>query len=1604
MSQVSEVVTPKVWAQLPGKLLEATQDLDITDVLLDRLPGWMVHADARSLAHIKREHEDSEVLRETLNTLLKNLEPLDEFCSDRLEALLVSKGQHLDVKHDVLELPHRSMINANPDLLGPLLMTVTVEKRTLLHAAMQNFSASQAEDGGLGIGAQVRSVDTGLEVASMSAAQFAGYCRELDLGAAYQAHLRVVFDLPAPGEVTTADDYNPVARDIGRLKLSDMRLDLHIAMGKGHVRQETGTLLFKVLWSGSDTYPTRELLLDGRALVWHGLNIDQACAWSVLVFSGSAERGLSPGRCVVYMPNDPARPWFEYDTLAAFKGYLSSKLQEPAYREFFKGYLDESERVDFFQRFDTRKAVESLEAVSAPVSVSRFFFDACVGKAQLDARVLAVPVAEVDEQARRSLAERYVELGLTLANIAGFFVPGLGQLMLGVGVGQLLGEVYEGVQDWQHGHKTDALEHMTNVAEGIASMALMTAAGKVVGTLFKGASRTPASYFEQFEAVKSAQGESRLWRRDLRPYQQSVAPEVLATPSYKGIYQYQGRSYIAIDGAIYRVFFDAGVGRWRVLHPVRPTVYSPLLEHNGFGGWRHQAEQVDQWNSPAYVLERLAPGLRSLPDGRLDEIISTTNSRLPWLRQLAKYNLPLPQRLQDSVLRWRQEQLIRDLAWQLEFQSQPDAGTGWVQMLALPMLEGWPKGRFFELLDPQGNLLKRYPDTAPFDYEDMSIHVSEQQLQEGQVMPTLLENLDDAEREGLLGEKADPQQAQRLLNTRLLAGVKQHYQALFEQLCRHADPSVTGITGVLKQRLPELPTGVVQELLSQASSLERLYLRNTASVPLRLSQRAGQALRELQEDRAVAGFYLPPLATESTQRLAVSLLGRLPGWPAQLRLQMHEQALDGALLGKQESTTATRVRKLVKSARGYQAFDEQGQALHEPLPGPPGFYQALLSTLSATERTGLGIYSTGERGATQLQLKLRWLVGDERDLVAGHLRNASAEPLPSWREGCVQASPPQVTPQPTALVRKVKKLYPMLDDAQASSLIEGLGADHMARAQAVRRLQSDYETLRSVLNTWRHDRAALAKIPGTPEDARFSRRIIVQRLKVCWRRMTGLNEEASLSLDEMVGGPLPTLPAQIKFEHVRQLSMKNMGVGDEVAYFLKHFTGLTSLQLSGNRLTRLPEILSHMPQLEALYLDGNQLVLTSYTRTKLADLRNLRIMNLAGNPLVDPPKVDHLFDLHQLILRDCRLKTFPEHLWRLPYLTSVDLRENDITELPAWLFTAPRQRTQGINLRYNPLSAPTIRQVLDYRRQRGVGMGFYEDDIARLNEQAARELWLPDSRLADYAQKEVMWRMLKDDRSSDGLFKLLAELGGAADSEHVREDMARRVWRVLEASSQRADLATEVFERAATPYNCDDGAAVSFSALEILVEISDARRQVEGGQLSARPLLALGRGLYRLDRLESIARNHSIANPGGDPLEVSLAYRTGLASRFYLPGQPRHMRYAGLSGVTPAALSDAEIKIKAAEVSPELLRFLNDLPFWTDYLKRAYAASFRTLNEPFETRMQEVFEQGDELEDEVFRSRMNGILHEQATAEQVAFERLTLAAMRADELGVCEIR
>lgn len=1598
-TDLTQALAPVAGDQLMAALLDITGDLDKAQVLHDTLPAWLVKADSHVLQAIEQAYADSERPRETLHRLLNRLQPLDKFCAERLKAFLDGKGHGgLDIENDTLEIPRRSFSGVSQDLGGQVVETVTLEKHSLLQAAMQNFSQAAAEPGGSPTTAVVRIGPRRRIAQTLSAQTFIGYCRELNLGEAYQTHVREVFNLVAPDQ-----DFNPSVAQVGQSRCVDMQIDLHLAHAKGDIDAPTRALLLGLVKADMPARDIRQLWFNQQPLTWQGLNIDGACLWGVLVFSSASAEGFSSGPIVVYMPNEPVRPWYRYESLEHFKLYLTLKLHVSTYRDFFKGYLDESERFGFFERFDQEAIVVRVAPLPVTGKLSTFFFNACVGKTQLDARVLAVPNAQADDDARRKRIQDYLDVGLTVLNVAGFVVPVVGQLMTGVAIGQLLGEVFEGVDDWLHHDKLGALRHLTNIAENLAAMALFAAGTKVVGRLWR---TTPpaAGFYDNMKAVRLPDKSARLWRSRTEPYRHTVSLDG-AVASPRGVYQLHGQSYVNVDGALYSIVFDARTGRWRARHPQRDSAYRPPLTHNYQGGWQFSFEQADEWRSPDYILGRLDPSLSALPAGHLKDIAAITGSTLPRLQQLARQNLPLPERLRDCALRFKQNQGVRDLIWQMEHQAPLDAATTRVQMLALPLMDGWPRGRFFELLDDEGYLLERHPDTAPFDYEDLSIHLTTQQLRNGQILPTLLAALDPEETAQLLGGTFHADEAQAALARRLTASLKATHQAVYERLRMDADFIDQTDHGQLKQRLPQLPIRVAWEVMTQASTAERWHLRHTGRVPLRVGQWAREALEALEEDDALAGLYLPELATDATRRVATGLLQRVPGWPEDLFLQVRRDSVRGTVLGQVGNPDADMSRIVVQSAKGFRAHDGQGVALGALAGGPEGFYEALLNSLSAAQLDALRLTASGK--ASQLRHALIGKAQDERNRIGRYLwpeRAVPEEPPLS----CVQGAPPALPPQPAGLVRKARKLFPLFDDRRLSTFLQDLGSDHLSRARAVRALEQQYDALQRTLRLWAKDKPAQPYSDIALRDHRLARHQAARAIERCWQYASLAPDELhqkvpSLSLDGMAIGALPTLPAHVQFEHVRQLSLKRMGLNDDVAYFLKHFKGLRSLELNGNRLTRLPEVLQHMPSLRQLYMADNQLQLTEYTRTKLADLKGLAVLDLSNNPLVDPPIVNKMFELRNLVLRNCRLTSLPTGFTRVPYLEQLDLRDNDIASLPAWLFNAPREHTEVINLRHNPLDAGTRQALNRYRDTIGVGMGFVEDDIARLNEQTARQLWLGDERAAHFAEKAETWLGLKDEPGSDGLFTLLAGLGGTADTTHVREDMNRRIWRVLDAAAADTRLRAEVFERAATPLNCDDAAAVSFSDLEVLVEIHEASQRVEGGRVTAKPLLRLARGLFRLDRLESMASRHSVEHPMLDPLEVSLAYRTGLVERFHLPGQPRHMRFASLAGVTEHMLEVAEAQVKEAEHSPQLVNYMVKLPFWSSYLRRTHGGSFDTLTQPFGDRMEAVWAQRETLGDADYHTQMGAIQSARESAELVELKRLTQEALRFEEQGTCEL-
>lgn len=66
-------------------------------------------------------------------------------------------------------------------------------------------------------------------------------------------------------------------------------------------------------------------------------------------------------------------------------------------------------------------------------------------------------------------------------------------------------------------------------------------------------------------------------------------------------------------------------------------------------------------------------------------------------------------------------------------------------------------------------------------------------------------------------------------------------------------------------------------------------------MPLRLSQQAGEAAHQLRVARAYEGLYLDELHNTDTERLELHSLAALPGWPADLRLEIRDYSFSGRL-------------------------------------------------------------------------------------------------------------------------------------------------------------------------------------------------------------------------------------------------------------------------------------------------------------------------------------------------------------------------------------------------------------------------------------------------------------------------------------------------------------------------------------------------------------------------------------------------------------------------------------------------------------------------------------------------------------------------------------
>lgn len=645
------------------------------DTLANAVPPWLTQASPAGHQAWQAALDAYLVSSSAADALLAQVLEPEAFVAARLGAALRGRFNR-DVDTGSAELwRFQRQAELSPDIplryvgQGQTARTrVSIARQTLVRAAMANFEAAETAEGAfeadsalIAAGAVADFDEYGNgpwypheRKLGIAPHEFADTCRSLDLGQAYQAHLRGLLDTPEAGEILETN-----ARD-------DLRLQAEGAHLRGHLGDAAHRMLLDLLAVGAE------------AVRWSGHPL-QVCQLHLLrslnrpgipVQRGVLLQQVGGARCcVLYLPGAPNEPVREYPALADCAASLRERLRQADYQAYFSELVALADRADFLQRLrnvlrplpfwslnpgederqDDPHADLVLRAVAQPHALV-----ACLHRQQrdqrlADARSLVVPNDDEDRKAREARLALWTSVGLDLANLASLWVPGVGMVLLGVTASQLLGDAVIGLDEWRHGERVEALRHFQDIAQTLATAALGAGVAHVVR-------RSPL--IEGLLPVVDAQGRGRLWKARLESFASSDRLPVGLLANEAGQYRFNGGDYIHLEGRLYRQHYDAGLRRWSIEHPDPDIPYRLPLAHNRQGAWRGHHENVSRWTD-AQLLRRLGPCVEGLDDATLARLRRTARLSSAGLRELHRQGLPLPAAFAEAI-----ERAQHDSAWQ----------------------------------------------------------------------------------------------------------------------------------------------------------------------------------------------------------------------------------------------------------------------------------------------------------------------------------------------------------------------------------------------------------------------------------------------------------------------------------------------------------------------------------------------------------------------------------------------------------------------------------------------------------------------------------------------------------------------------------------------------------------------------------------------------------------------------------------------------------------------------------------------------------------------------------------------------------------------------
>ena len=1414
--------------------------------------------------------------------------------------------------------------------------------------------------------------------------QFVILCRELDIGSQYKAHLENILLSNEP----VADTYLKI--QVQESQRAMLESAAHMAFVKKDISRSAHILI-------SDMLNGRDLSLDGQHMQVCELGMMDVSLTGILIIFPHQDREQHSQKVIAYVPHDPEHPLKEYSSAIEFMKELTRQLRENntlpstgiTYHQFFSQFVDHEQRGHFFAGLEQRLTVVKWHAKEptdprpswreSPVDNPKLQFSALpitgslwtylyqrqLNKILNDARGIAVSTADADSNARWAWWDNFKKIVSDIFNVTLMvltpFVPGLGELMLVYTAYQLTHDVIEGAVDLAEGLWTEGAEHIVGVVSDVVQL-IAIGAGVNIANVFK---LKISSFIEGTKPVQLPNGETRLWRPDLLPYEhKSLALPEDSKPDAFGVHRLQGKDILALEDRHYVVQAEPRTGLHRIQHPTRSDAYAPKLRHNGRGAWVHEGEDPRTWDSST-LMKRLGHTTDGFNHQELENIRLISGTDVDSLRRMHVESAPPPFMLDDTLKRFRAFDDVRVASQQIRAGRPIDPSSYWFQQLVTD-LPGWPADcalKVYQYSDLNGDF-RLYGNSHAQTHRTLSIGLPD--VMAGKLPEEVVNFLDEDQLENLLDSRLPKQKQVQALRDRLADLVDGRKADISDYLYRMRETSNDSRIQKLQRQYPDLPTPIAERLIANAAKNELDSLADSQRIPLGLGGRARECAFETHSTRAYEGFYETQLLTPDTERLALNVLRIYSDTYKDLRIEIRSGVFDGPLRCSAGPDDAANVRMLLRDEQGrYEVRDDNFRQLS----GAADLYESILSALPEDSLQALG-YRPGQGRAFK-----RWLM-DKTQAPAERrtlLLKPSIRPVPELETQLLLRGP-SLSRQPATIEQRVKNLYPHLSEQEVDTFVRSLptSADPV---HVVKSLEKDLNELSNLLDAWKT--ASAPFVPDEPPIPPAAVRYIADRLLECFQRKPRVFDERSTRFEggyaldfstEFLGFNLELwwkkLPDLKKYlDQVTTLNLDGMRFSQRSAGLLKDFAQLRQFSARRCELTRLPEAVSKMPLLETLRLSDNRIELTAEAVEQLKSLTHLQTLRLEHNPLGRVPNVERMPRLKVLNLAHTDIKKWPTGLLarHRPRGFFLDLQDNSIMTIPDVVPGSPEAFIVArARLSIDSLPEHQRQALFDCRQSVGLPrQNAYAPLAANARDKWPlsndSSLWGNRSRGLG-AYREEAWDNLMSEPNSEGFFRVIDNLTTSADYRAqgpARVRLSHRVWELIDAMDLDTPLREKLFQTAQEPTTCEDASSELFNIMGVQALASQAYAYSTSTVELETRLVNLCKGAARLDRVNEIARADALSRPSrAEEVEIYLAYQSNLAQRLDLPWQSEDMLFHEIAGVSEQAIDQACETVLAREQGDGLVNGMLEQPFWEKYLRETYPDILSGNDRHFDRQME----------------------------------------------------